>query len=168
EALIADDPIVKRLTTCPSIGAITATAFVAALDDVGRFVGPRGAAQVTSYLGLVPREYSSGEQQQRGGGMRSAHPYVQALSEPPGACTGPPTRASPPCEAGNRRSNADAAKRSRSSRWPGDSLAFSTRCGEAEQTISRRGFGRIRRTSQRPERSRRRCRVGPTRSSSWR
>ena len=34
EALIADDPVVKRLTTCPSIGAITATAFVAALDDV--------------------------------------------------------------------------------------------------------------------------------------
>ena len=34
---------------------------------------------MTSYLGLVPREYSSGEQQQRGRVMRSAHPYVQAL-----------------------------------------------------------------------------------------
>jgi transposase len=79
EALIADDPVVKRLTTCPSIGAITAAAFVAALDDVGRFAGRRGAAQVTSYLGLVPREYSSGEQQQRGRVMRSAHPYVQSL-----------------------------------------------------------------------------------------
>jgi transposase len=79
ETLIADDPVVKRLTTCPGIGAITAAAFVAALDNVGRFVGPRGAAQVTSYLGLVPREYSSGEQQQRGGVMRSAHPYVQSL-----------------------------------------------------------------------------------------
>ena len=79
ETLIADDPVVKRLTTCPSIGAITAAAFVAALDDVGRFAGRRGAAQVTSYLGLVPREYSSGEQQQRGRVMRSAHPYVQAL-----------------------------------------------------------------------------------------
>ena len=79
EALIANAPIVKRLTTCPSIGAITAAAFVAALDDVGRFVGPRGAAQVTSYLGLVPREYSSGEHQQRGRVLRTAHPYVQAL-----------------------------------------------------------------------------------------
>jgi transposase len=79
ERLIADDPVVKRLTTCPSIGAITAAAFVAALDDVGRFAGRRGAGQVTSYLGLVPREYSSGEQQQRGGVMRSAHPYVQSL-----------------------------------------------------------------------------------------
>jgi transposase len=79
EALVAEDPIVKRLTTCPSIGPITATAFVAALDNVHRFDGRRGAAQVTSYLGLVPREYSSGEQQQRGRIMRSAHPYVRAL-----------------------------------------------------------------------------------------
>jgi transposase len=78
-ALVAEDPVVKRLTTCPSIGPITATAFVAALDDVHRFDGRRGAAQVTSYLGLVPREYSSGEQHQRGRVMRSAHPYVRAL-----------------------------------------------------------------------------------------
>ena len=48
---MAEDPVVKRLTTCPSIGPITATAFVAALDDVRRFDGRRGAAQVTSYLG---------------------------------------------------------------------------------------------------------------------
>jgi transposase len=78
-AFVADDPVVKRLTTLPSIGPITATAFVAALDDVHRFAGPRGAAQVASYLGLVPREYSSGEQQHRGRVMRSAHPDVQAL-----------------------------------------------------------------------------------------
>jgi transposase len=30
EALVAEDPIVKRLTTCPNVGPITATAFVAA------------------------------------------------------------------------------------------------------------------------------------------
>jgi transposase len=78
-ALVVDDPVVQRLTTCPSVGPITAAAFVAALDDVHRFAGRRGATQVTSYLGLVPREYSSGEQQQRGRVMRSAHPYVQAL-----------------------------------------------------------------------------------------
>src|SRR5262249_12254590 len=50
-ALTADDPVVKRLTTCPRIGPITAAAFVAALDDVRRFDGRRGAGQVTSYLG---------------------------------------------------------------------------------------------------------------------
>jgi transposase len=79
EALVAEDPIVKRLTTCPRVGPITATAFVAALDNVHRFAGRRGAAQVTSYLGLVPREDSSGEQQRRGRVMRSAHPYVRVL-----------------------------------------------------------------------------------------
>src|SRR4051812_13120401 len=42
-ALMDEDPVVKRLTTCPSIGPITATAFVAALDDVHRFDGRRGA-----------------------------------------------------------------------------------------------------------------------------
>jgi len=67
---------VSRLTTLPGIGPITASAYVAALDDVTRF---GGAAQVASYLGLVPREYSSGEQQRRGRVVRSAHPQVQAL-----------------------------------------------------------------------------------------
>jgi transposase len=73
---VAEDCVVRRLTTLPGIGPITASAYVAALDDAGRF---GGAAQVASYLGLVPREYSSGEQQRRGHVMRSAHPYVQAL-----------------------------------------------------------------------------------------
>ena len=73
---VTEDPVVSRLTTLPGIGPITASAYVAALDDAARF---SGAAQVASYLGLVPREYSSGEQQRRGRVMRSAHPYVQAL-----------------------------------------------------------------------------------------
>jgi len=75
-AMVANDAIVKRLTTLPSIGPITASAYVAALDDVRRFAG---AGQVTSYLGLVPREYSSGERQYRGRILRSAHPHVQSL-----------------------------------------------------------------------------------------
>ena len=74
--IAAEDPVVARLTTVPGIGAITATAYVAALDDAARF---GRAAQVASYLGLAPREYSSGEQQRRGRVMRSAHPHVQSL-----------------------------------------------------------------------------------------
>jgi len=76
EALVAADPMVKRLTTLPSIGPITATAFVAALDVVSRF---ERAGQVTSYLGLVPQEHSSGEKQRRGRIVRSAHPHLQSL-----------------------------------------------------------------------------------------
>jgi transposase len=66
EALVASDPIVNRLTTLPCIGPITASAFVAALDVASRF---ESAGQVTSYLGLVPQEYSSGEKQRRGAVM---------------------------------------------------------------------------------------------------
>jgi transposase len=75
-ALVGTDPIVKRLTTVPGVGPITATAFVAALDVASRF---ERASQVTSYLGLVPREDSSGEPQRRGRVMRSAPPHLQSL-----------------------------------------------------------------------------------------
>ena len=74
--LVEADPIVARLTTLPGIGPITASAYVAALDNVRRF---RGAGQVTSYLGLVPREYSSGERLRRGRLLRSAQPHLQSL-----------------------------------------------------------------------------------------
>ena len=49
---------------------------VAALDDVRRF---GGAGQVTSYLGLVPQEYSSGERLRRGRVLHSAQPHLQSL-----------------------------------------------------------------------------------------
>jgi transposase len=76
EALVAADATVKRLTTLPGMGPITASAFVAALDTASRF---QRAGQVTSYLGLVPQEHSSGEKQCRGRVLRSAHPSLQSL-----------------------------------------------------------------------------------------
>lgn len=61
---VADaSPIVRRLATTPTIGPITALAFVAALDEVTRFPS---AHQVEAYLGLVPSEYSSGDRRLRG------------------------------------------------------------------------------------------------------
>src|SRR5688572_21046000 len=59
-ARAATDPVVARLTTAPTIGPVTAVAFVATLDDVGRFAE---ASRVAAYLGLTPTERSSGEQQ---------------------------------------------------------------------------------------------------------
>lgn len=47
----------------PGVGPVTAVAFIATLDDPKRFHGPK---QVRAYLGLVPREYSSGEKALRG------------------------------------------------------------------------------------------------------
>jgi error-prone DNA polymerase len=64
EELGRQEEAVPRLRTMPSIGPMTGTAFVAALDDyAARF---RSAHQVESYLGLVPREMSSGEVQRKG------------------------------------------------------------------------------------------------------
>jgi transposase len=50
--------------------------FVAALDTASRC---EWDGQVTSYLGLVPQEYSSGEKQRRGRVVRSAQPHPQSL-----------------------------------------------------------------------------------------
>ena len=51
------DPACRRLMTAPGVGAITAAAFVATIDDPGRF---RHSASVGAYLGLTPRRYQSG------------------------------------------------------------------------------------------------------------
>lgn len=53
----------RLLMTQPGVGPITSMAFVLTMGDVNRF--PRGK-QVASYLGLIPREYSSGGKQRYG------------------------------------------------------------------------------------------------------
>jgi transposase len=57
------DPQARRLQGIPGVGPLTALMFLATLDGAHRF---DNAHQVMSYLGLVPREYSSGEKQLRG------------------------------------------------------------------------------------------------------
>jgi transposase len=59
----ADDRVVQRLMTAPGVGPITALTYRATLDDVGRFAQ---AGAVSAYVGLVPREDSTGEHQRRG------------------------------------------------------------------------------------------------------
>jgi transposase len=76
EHLAAHDARVQRRRSVPSIGPVTATAFVATLDDVQRF---RHAHQVAAYLGLVPRERSSGETQRRGHITKAGHARVRWL-----------------------------------------------------------------------------------------
>jgi transposase len=78
--VVKEDEVIRRLCTTPGVGPVTATTFAATIDDASRF----GAAkQVRSYLGLVPREYSSGERQHRGriskaGGSRARTLLVEA------------------------------------------------------------------------------------------
>jgi transposase len=73
---VAQSPTACRLCTVPGVGPVTAAAVVATLDDVGRFAG---AAQVAAYVGLVPRERSSGERQWRGAVTKTDNRRVRWL-----------------------------------------------------------------------------------------
>ncbi|HTB93585.1 MAG TPA: IS110 family transposase, partial [Candidatus Sulfotelmatobacter sp.] len=66
----------KLLMTQPGVGPITAMAFVLTMGDVSRF--PRGK-QVASYLGLIPREYSSGGQQRLGSISKQGNRFMRML-----------------------------------------------------------------------------------------
>ena len=58
-----EDERTRRLMTAPGVGPVTAVAFVATVDREIRFPN---AHQLESYVGLVPREWSSSERQRKG------------------------------------------------------------------------------------------------------
>ncbi len=58
EAIAEQDERIQRVQTIPGVGRKTAEVLVTALDDVHRFDNAR---QVSAYIGLVPRQYQSGE-----------------------------------------------------------------------------------------------------------
>lgn len=76
EDLATTDAEMKRLCTVPSVGPVTAAAFVATVDMAERF---KGAHQVQAYLGLVPSEMSSGEKQRRGRITKTGNSRMRAL-----------------------------------------------------------------------------------------
>lgn len=69
-------PVVAHLNSIPGIGHLTATALVAFVGDVRRF---RSGRHFASYLGLVPREFSSGEMQHRGRITKRGDTYLRML-----------------------------------------------------------------------------------------
>lgn len=73
---VCSDERVRRLCTVPGVGLVTATTFVATLDQAGRFTR---AHQVEAYLGLVPRERSSGETLHRGRITKSGNVRARCL-----------------------------------------------------------------------------------------
>ena len=70
------DERARLLMTQPGVGPITSMAFVLTMGDVSRF--PRGK-QVASYLGLIPREYSSGGQQRLGSISKQGNTFLRML-----------------------------------------------------------------------------------------
>lgn len=69
-------PKAQLLITQPGVGPITALAFALTIGDVNRF---RRSKQVSSYLGLIPRERSSGGKQKLGSISRQGNSFVRML-----------------------------------------------------------------------------------------
>jgi transposase len=76
EGLARSIPLVRRLRTVPGVGRLTATAIVAAVGDLGRFASARHFA---SFLGLTPREHSSGHVRRLGRITKRGDPYLRTL-----------------------------------------------------------------------------------------
>jgi transposase len=76
EALAQQIPAVPRLRSIPGIGLLIATALVAFVGDVSRFPSARHLA---SYLGLTPREYSSGSRRRLGRISKRGDAYLRML-----------------------------------------------------------------------------------------
>jgi transposase len=77
QAIAQNDETVQRLMTIPGIGALVATALVAAVgEDVGLFRNGRGLA---AWLGLVPRQHSTGGRERLLGISKRGDVYVRQL-----------------------------------------------------------------------------------------
>ncbi|MCI0673616.1 MAG: IS110 family transposase, partial [Myxococcaceae bacterium] len=69
-------PAAQLLLTVPGVGVLTATALVAFVGDVQRF---RSGRHFAAYLGLTPREHSSGAVRRLGAITKQGNTYVRML-----------------------------------------------------------------------------------------
>lgn len=76
KALAQQIPVVEQLRTIPGVGLLTATAMVAFVGDIHRF---RSARRFASYLGLTPRERSSGNVRRLGRISKQGDVYLRML-----------------------------------------------------------------------------------------
>jgi transposase len=74
--MAAASPACQALLSVPGIGLITSTAMVAAIGDARSFDSARRYA---SFLGLTPREHSSGERRVFGGISKRGDRYLRML-----------------------------------------------------------------------------------------
>jgi transposase len=70
------DEGVQRLLKVPGVGPITATALAATIPDANAF---RSAREFAAWLGLVPRQSSSGGRERLGGITKMGHAYLRRL-----------------------------------------------------------------------------------------
>ena len=73
---MASSPLCKKIGVIGGVGPITATAIVAAVGDAREFKNGRHLA---AWLGLVPRQYSSGGKQRLYGISKRGDTYLRTL-----------------------------------------------------------------------------------------
>jgi transposase len=75
-AIAKESGAVKSLLSVPGIGLLTATAMIGLVGSAGRF---RSGRRYASFLGLVPREFSSGNTRRLGGISKRGDGYLRTL-----------------------------------------------------------------------------------------
>ena len=75
-AITAREPACQRLSAIPGIGVLTATALVAAVGDAGVF---RNGREMAAWLGLVPRQHSTGGRPTLLGVSKRGDRYLRTL-----------------------------------------------------------------------------------------
>jgi transposase len=76
KALAQEDELCQRLQTIEGIGVISATALIAKIGNGGEFQKGR---ELSAYLGLVPKQHSSGETQRLLGITKHGDRYIRQL-----------------------------------------------------------------------------------------
>jgi transposase len=76
EALATTHPECQRLMTIPGIGPLSATALVAAISDASAFKNGR---QFAAWLGLVPRQHTTGGKERLLGISKRGDTYLRQL-----------------------------------------------------------------------------------------
>jgi transposase len=76
KTLSKDHPLCQRLETIPGIGKVTSTALIAAVGKAEVFTQSR---QLSGWLGLVPKQHSSGHAIRLGGISKRGDRYLRSL-----------------------------------------------------------------------------------------
>ena len=71
-----DNEACQRLTSIPGVGPVTATALIAA---IGNGTGFRRGRDLAAWVGMVPREYSTGGKQKLLGISKRGNAYLRRL-----------------------------------------------------------------------------------------
>lgn len=71
-----ENEVTERLCTVPGVGAVTASTYLAVIDDINRF---ESASNVSSYVGMVPKERSSSEKRILGRITKAGNSHLRWL-----------------------------------------------------------------------------------------